>query len=250
MAAVLAAKAGGVAVGAVLAAIASPALPTRLAVLLTLALPAAGFVAPEALLERAARRRRARIGSGAPRRPGPARGRDRRRAQPGDGSRGDLRPRKRAAGRRAGGRGGRDRVRGAAARGDRRGSRTRARRRARGLGVGARALPALRLAARRAAPRAGGVASPADPATDLRARGPGGAEDPAGGGPGPRPLGPSDDPRRPGGSLGRPARRRSRAPLAATRLADRRPAEGTRAPADGGARNGFNKPISRRKPGG
>jgi tight adherence protein C len=66
VAAVLAAKAGGVAVGSVLAVMASPALPTRLAVLLTLALPAAGFVAPEALLERAARRRRARIGVALP----------------------------------------------------------------------------------------------------------------------------------------------------------------------------------------
>ncbi|MEK6271122.1 MAG: type II secretion system F family protein [Actinomycetota bacterium] len=66
VAAVLAGKAGGVAVGALLAAVASPALPARLAVLLTLALPAAGFVAPEALLERAARRRRARIGVALP----------------------------------------------------------------------------------------------------------------------------------------------------------------------------------------
>jgi tight adherence protein C len=66
MPAVLAGKAGGVAAGAVLAAIASPALPTRLAVLLALALPAAGFVAPEALLERAARRRLARIGVALP----------------------------------------------------------------------------------------------------------------------------------------------------------------------------------------
>jgi len=64
--AVLAGKAGGVAVGALLAVIASPALPARLAVLLILALPAAGFVAPEALLERAARRRRARIGVALP----------------------------------------------------------------------------------------------------------------------------------------------------------------------------------------
>ncbi len=66
VAAVLAGKAGGVAVGALLAVIASPALPPRLAVLLALALPAAGFVAPEALLERAARRRRARIGVALP----------------------------------------------------------------------------------------------------------------------------------------------------------------------------------------
>ena len=66
MAAVLGGKAGGVAAGALLAVVASPALPTRLAVLLALALPAAGFVAPEALLERAARRRRARIGVALP----------------------------------------------------------------------------------------------------------------------------------------------------------------------------------------
>jgi tight adherence protein C len=66
VAAVPAGKAAGVAVGALLAAVAAPALPTRLAVLLILALPAAGFVAPEALLERAARRRRARIGVALP----------------------------------------------------------------------------------------------------------------------------------------------------------------------------------------
>lgn len=64
--AVLAAKAAGVAVGVALAAVTSPALPARLAVLLTLALPVAGFVAPEALLERAARRRRARIRAALP----------------------------------------------------------------------------------------------------------------------------------------------------------------------------------------
>ncbi|MEK6326206.1 MAG: type II secretion system F family protein [Actinomycetota bacterium] len=66
VAAVLAAKACGVGAGAVAAMIASPALPTRLAVLLALALPAAGFVAPEAWLERAARHRRARIGVALP----------------------------------------------------------------------------------------------------------------------------------------------------------------------------------------
>jgi tight adherence protein C len=66
MAAVLAGKAGGVLAGALLAKVASPALPTRLAILLALALPAAGFVAPEALLERAARRRRSRVGVALP----------------------------------------------------------------------------------------------------------------------------------------------------------------------------------------
>jgi tight adherence protein C len=63
---VLAAKLGGVVVGALLAGIASPALPGRLAVMFALVLPAAGFVAPEALLERSARRRRARIGTALP----------------------------------------------------------------------------------------------------------------------------------------------------------------------------------------
>jgi tight adherence protein C len=58
---VLAGKAGGVAVGTVLAVVAFPALPTRLAVVVVALLPAAGFLAPEALLDRAARRRRARI---------------------------------------------------------------------------------------------------------------------------------------------------------------------------------------------
>jgi tight adherence protein C len=66
MAAVLAGKAAGVLAGALLATVASPALPTRLAILLALALPAAGFVAPEALLERAARRRRSRVGVALP----------------------------------------------------------------------------------------------------------------------------------------------------------------------------------------
>ena len=66
VAAVLAAKMAGVVVGALLAGIASPALPGRLAMMFALVLPAAGFVAPEALLERSARRRRARIGTALP----------------------------------------------------------------------------------------------------------------------------------------------------------------------------------------
>jgi len=66
VAAVLAGKAGGVVLGAMLAAVAAPALPARLAIVLVLALPAAGFVAPEALLERAARRRRARVRAALP----------------------------------------------------------------------------------------------------------------------------------------------------------------------------------------
>ena len=64
--AVLAGKAGGVVAGALLAAIAAPALPARLAIVLAFALPAAGFVTPEALLERAARRRRARVRAALP----------------------------------------------------------------------------------------------------------------------------------------------------------------------------------------
>jgi tight adherence protein C len=58
---VLAGKGAGVLCGAFLAALASPAVPGRLSIVVALALPAAGFVAPEALLERAARRRRARL---------------------------------------------------------------------------------------------------------------------------------------------------------------------------------------------
>ena len=63
---VLAGKAGGVAAGGILAALASPAVPGNLAILVAVALPAAGFVAPEALLERAARRRRIRIAAALP----------------------------------------------------------------------------------------------------------------------------------------------------------------------------------------
>ena len=57
VAAVMAAKVVGAGVGALLGAVGSPAVPGRLALLVALAFPAAGFVAPEALLERAARRR-------------------------------------------------------------------------------------------------------------------------------------------------------------------------------------------------
>jgi tight adherence protein C len=66
VAVVLAGKLAGTAVGGVLAALASPALPGNLAILVALALPAAGFVAPEALLERAARRRCTRIAAALP----------------------------------------------------------------------------------------------------------------------------------------------------------------------------------------
>lgn len=61
VAVVLIGKAAGVALGALGAALASPVVPGRLSVVVALGLPAAGFVTPEALLERAARRRRARI---------------------------------------------------------------------------------------------------------------------------------------------------------------------------------------------
>ena len=59
--AVLAGKAGGVVLGAGLAAIVAPAAPGRLSLLVAIALPAAGFLVPDALLEREARRRRDRL---------------------------------------------------------------------------------------------------------------------------------------------------------------------------------------------
>jgi tight adherence protein C len=58
---VLVSKGAGALCGMLVAALASPAVPGRLAIVVAVALPAAGFVAPEALLERAARRRRARL---------------------------------------------------------------------------------------------------------------------------------------------------------------------------------------------
>jgi len=59
--AVLAGKLGGAGAGAMAAAAGADAVPGRLAIMVSLALPAAGFIAPEAILERAARRRRARL---------------------------------------------------------------------------------------------------------------------------------------------------------------------------------------------
>ncbi len=59
--AVLGAKGAGTLAGLVCAAAASPALPGRLAVVVTPLLAVAGFLAPDALLERAARLRRARL---------------------------------------------------------------------------------------------------------------------------------------------------------------------------------------------
>jgi len=59
--AVLAAKAGCAALGAGLAMIAAPAAPGRISLLVGIALPVAGFLVPDALLEREARRRRQRL---------------------------------------------------------------------------------------------------------------------------------------------------------------------------------------------
>ena len=64
--AVLAGKLGGAALGAMLGSLAAPAAPGRLGIVVMVALPAAGFVAPEALLERAARRRAARLRAALP----------------------------------------------------------------------------------------------------------------------------------------------------------------------------------------
>lgn len=64
--AVLAGKLGGAAMGAMLGGIAAPAAPGHLGLVVMLALPAAGFVAPEALLERAARRRARRLRAALP----------------------------------------------------------------------------------------------------------------------------------------------------------------------------------------
>jgi len=64
--AVLAGKLGGAALGAMLGLLAAPPAPGRLGIVVMVALPAAGFVAPEALLERAARRRAARLRAALP----------------------------------------------------------------------------------------------------------------------------------------------------------------------------------------
>jgi tight adherence protein C len=64
--AVLTGKLGGAALGAVLGVFAAPAAPGRLGIVVMLGLPAAGFVAPEALLERAARLRAARLRAALP----------------------------------------------------------------------------------------------------------------------------------------------------------------------------------------
>ena len=59
--AVLVAKLAGSAAGGLVALAAAPAAPGRTAALVAVAMPAAGFLAPDALLERQARRRRRRL---------------------------------------------------------------------------------------------------------------------------------------------------------------------------------------------
>jgi tight adherence protein C len=61
LAAVLAAKLAAMALGGLTALAAAPAAPGRISLLVAIGLPAAGFIAPDALLERAARRRRRRL---------------------------------------------------------------------------------------------------------------------------------------------------------------------------------------------
>jgi tight adherence protein C len=59
--AVLAAKLAGIACGGLAALAAAPAAPGRISILVAIALPAAGFMFPDALLEREARRRQRRL---------------------------------------------------------------------------------------------------------------------------------------------------------------------------------------------
>jgi tight adherence protein C len=59
--AALLAKLSGAAAGGIAALIAAPATPGRIVVLVAIGMPAAGFLAPDALLERAARHRRRRL---------------------------------------------------------------------------------------------------------------------------------------------------------------------------------------------
>jgi tight adherence protein C len=61
LAAVLLAKLAGAVLGCLAALLAAPAAPGRIAVLVALGLPIAGFLAPDALLERRARQRRRRL---------------------------------------------------------------------------------------------------------------------------------------------------------------------------------------------
>ena len=59
--AVLLAKLAGTAAGGIVAMAAAPAAPGRISLLVAIGMPAAGFMAPDALLEREARRRRRRL---------------------------------------------------------------------------------------------------------------------------------------------------------------------------------------------
>jgi tight adherence protein C len=59
--AVLIAKLAGTVLGALVALLAAPAAPGRTSLLVAIAMPAAGFVVPDALLEREARRRQRRL---------------------------------------------------------------------------------------------------------------------------------------------------------------------------------------------
>jgi tight adherence protein C len=59
--AVLVGKLAGAAAGGVAASLAAPAAPGRIAILVAVGMPVAGFVLPDALLERQARRRRRRL---------------------------------------------------------------------------------------------------------------------------------------------------------------------------------------------
>lgn len=59
--AVLLAKLAGVAAGGIVAMAAAPAAPGRISLLVAIGMPAAGFMVPDALLEREARRRRRRL---------------------------------------------------------------------------------------------------------------------------------------------------------------------------------------------
>lgn len=61
LAAVMVAKLAGAALGGLTALTAAPVAPGRISLLVATALPAAGFLAPDALLEREARRRRRRL---------------------------------------------------------------------------------------------------------------------------------------------------------------------------------------------
>jgi tight adherence protein C len=58
---VLAGKAAGAALGAAIAPVLAPVAPGRLAIVVAVALPVAGFLGPDALIERAARIRHARL---------------------------------------------------------------------------------------------------------------------------------------------------------------------------------------------